>query len=94
MSDDETTSQPAKPAPSSVKSPAGDTGAAPVAGMVPAGQQRVRALFDYDGEEGDLSFKAGDIIIVHGKDPHGWWLGEKDGVRALVPSNFVAEITN
>ncbi|KNC53673.1 uncharacterized protein AMSG_01384 [Thecamonas trahens ATCC 50062] len=57
-------------------------------GIIPV-QLRVRALYDYEGEEGDLSFRAGDIIDVTGKDEDGWWIGIQDGVEGLVPSNYV-----
>ena len=69
-----------------------DGGGAPVEDKEPV-QARVRALYDYTAEEeSDLSFKAGDIINVAGKDPDGWWLGEKDGVEGLIPSNYVVEV--
>jgi len=50
------------------------------------------ALYDYNAEnEGDLSFKEGDIIIIHDQsDPSGWWEGEVNGVRGFFPSNFVS----
>ncbi len=53
-----------------------------------------RALYDYSGEnEGDLSFKEGDVIVVWDRsDPSGWWDGEVNGVRGFFPSNFVEEI--
>lgn len=47
-----------------------------------------------------LSFKAGEVIRVHGRDPSGWWDGEvafeEDGVRksrrGWFPSNYVREL--
>ncbi|EGC29781.1 hypothetical protein DICPUDRAFT_84230 [Dictyostelium purpureum] len=55
------------------------------------GYTRVKALYDYVGEnEGDLSFKVGDIIIVLDQsDPDGWFQGQlDDGSNGFFPSNF------
>jgi myosin-1 len=57
-------------------------------------QPQCRALFDYPGE-GDpnqLPFRSGDIIIIHQKDPAGWWEGELNGRRGWIPANYVEEI--
>ena len=56
-----------------------------------AGGDVAHALYDYEGEaEGDLSFSAGDqIVIIDKSDPSGWWLGELNGVQGYFPSNFV-----
>lgn len=40
----------------------------------------------------ELTFKTGEIILVYGDmDGDGFYMGELDGVRGLVPSNFLAE---
>lgn len=40
----------------------------------------------------ELSFKTGEVILVYGEmDEDGFYMGEVDGVRGLVPSNFLAE---
>lgn len=40
----------------------------------------------------ELSFKTGEIILVYGEmDEDGFYMGELDGVRGLVPSNFLAD---
>lgn len=40
----------------------------------------------------ELSFKTGEVILVYGDmDEDGFYMGELDGVRGLVPSNFLAE---
>lgn len=40
----------------------------------------------------ELSFKTGDVILVYGEmDEDGFFMGEVDGVRGLVPSNFLTE---
>lgn len=43
----------------------------------------------------ELSFQTGQIINVYGEmDDDGFYLGEIDGQRGLVPSNFLAEVTD
>lgn len=40
----------------------------------------------------ELSFKTGEVILVYGEmDEDGFYMGEVDGVRGLVPSNFLTE---
>lgn len=69
----------------------------------PAGQsiKTMIALFDYNPTENspnanpdeELSFRAGDIIFVHGTvQDDGFYFGElKNGLKGLVPSNFLKE---
>ena len=56
-----------------------------------AGIGQARALYDYDAaQEGDLSFREGDVItLIDTSDPSGWWVGELNGVQGTFPSNFV-----
>ena|SRR5258707_6511967 len=37
-----------------------------------------------------LSFRAGQVIRVHNRDPTGWWDGELEGRRGWFPSNYVS----
>ncbi|GAB6025399.1 hypothetical protein CHUAL_011144 [Chamberlinius hualienensis] len=62
--------------------------------------KKMIALYDYDPQElspnvdadVELSFNTGDIIYVYGDmDEDGFFMGEMNGVRGLVPSNFLAE---
>lgn len=40
----------------------------------------------------ELSFKAGDLITCYGEmDDDGFYMGEMNGRRGLVPSNFLQE---
>ena len=40
----------------------------------------------------ELSFSTGDIIHIYGEmDDDGFYMGEVNGVRGLVPSNFLTE---
>nr|XP_018917648.1 PREDICTED: uncharacterized protein LOC109044172 isoform X5 [Bemisia tabaci] len=63
--------------------------------------KRMVAMYDYDpqelspnvdAEQVELSFQTGNIIYVYGDmDDDGFYMGELDGVRGLVPSNFLTE---
>lgn len=40
----------------------------------------------------EIQFNTGDIIYVYGDmDEDGFYMGELNGVRGLVPSNFLSE---
>eukprot|EP01117_Protostelium_nocturnum_P008038 TRINITY_DN2862_c0_g1_i1.p1 TRINITY_DN2862_c0_g1~~TRINITY_DN2862_c0_g1_i1.p1 ORF type:complete len:487 (-),score=191.88 TRINITY_DN2862_c0_g1_i1:33-1493(-) len=47
-------------------------------------------------EEGDLTFEAGDAIVVlkRTEEPEGWWFGEldKDGTTGWLPSTYVVQV--
>jgi hypothetical protein len=53
-----------------------------------------KAAYDYTAnEEGELSFKEGDIITVASKHPSGWWTGSCGGASGTFPSNFTEPYT-
>ncbi|XP_028458025.1 RIMS-binding protein 2 [Perca flavescens] len=63
--------------------------------------RRMVALYDYDPRESspnvdveaELTFCAGDIVAVFGDiDEDGFYYGEINGHRGLVPSNFLEEV--
>ncbi|XP_069019288.1 RIMS-binding protein 2 isoform X3 [Embiotoca jacksoni] len=63
--------------------------------------RRMVALYDYDPRESspnvdveaELTFCAGDIMAVFGDiDEDGFYYGEMNGHRGLVPSNFLEEV--
>lgn len=63
--------------------------------------QRMVALYDYDPRESspnvdveaELTFCAGDVITVFGEiDEDGFYYGELNGHKGLVPSNFFEEV--
>uniref|UniRef100_A0A3Q3ANB0 RIMS-binding protein 2 n=1 Tax=Kryptolebias marmoratus TaxID=37003 RepID=A0A3Q3ANB0_KRYMA len=66
-----------------------------------SGPRRMVAIFDYDPRESspntdieaELTFSAGDIIHVFGDmDEDGFFYGDLNGHRGLVPSNFLQSI--
>uniref|UniRef100_A0A8B9GUP7 RIMS-binding protein 2 n=1 Tax=Astyanax mexicanus TaxID=7994 RepID=A0A8B9GUP7_ASTMX len=70
-------------------------------GRHPVATRRMVALYDYDPRESspnvdveaELTFCAGDIIAVFGEiDEDGFYYGEMNGHRGLVPSNFLEEV--
>ncbi|XP_062930113.1 RIMS-binding protein 2 isoform X3 [Mobula hypostoma] len=67
----------------------------------PLTSRRMVALYDYDPRESspnvdveaELTFCAGDIISVWGElDEDGFYYGEINGQKGLVPSNFLEEV--
>nr|XP_042913748.1 RIMS-binding protein 2 isoform X2 [Parasteatoda tepidariorum] len=63
--------------------------------------KKMVALYDYDpqelspnvdAEQMELPFRTGDMIYVYGDaDEDGFYMGELNGERGLVPSNFLTE---
>ncbi|XP_050441109.1 uncharacterized protein LOC126846058 isoform X4 [Adelges cooleyi] len=64
--------------------------------------KKMVALYDYDpiehspnvdGDQVELHFKMSQIIFIYGEmDDDGFYRGECNGVRGLVPSNFLMEV--
>ncbi|XP_060941996.1 RIMS-binding protein 2-like [Limanda limanda] len=74
---------------------------AAAAGSAAPGARRMVAIFDYDPRESspntdieaELTFSAGDIIHVFGDmDEDGFFYGDLNGHRGLVPSNFLQAV--
>lgn len=67
----------------------------------PMSTRRMVALYDYDPRESspnvdveaELTFCAGDVVTVFGEiDEDGFYYGELNGHKGLVPSNFLEEV--
>lgn len=48
-----------------------------------------RALYNFSGAMDELTFKAGDEIVVINEVLDGWWMGELDGNKGLFPTSHV-----
>tara|TARA_R110002050_G_scaffold286201_1_gene436534 strand:+ start:1202 stop:1552 length:351 start_codon:yes stop_codon:yes gene_type:complete len=56
--------------------------------------QRLLAIYDYDGEEGELSFKEHDELSLITMDESGWWVAKNQlGEVGLIPENYVKKLS-
>lgn len=54
---------------------------------------RCRATYDYTSDnDGDLNFRAGDVIVLKSKDQVGWYKGTLNSQTGMFPANFVEVI--
>jgi amphiphysin len=60
---------------------------------LPTKIDKVKALYDYVGQEGDLSFVEGDEIEVLKRTDktEDWWTGRLNGKTGLFPGNYVTK---
>eukprot|EP00127_Corallochytrium_limacisporum_P007304 Clim_evm45s246 gene=Clim_evmTU45s246 len=57
-------------------------------------KKRVQALFDFQAiEDGELSFKKDEVIVLLDDSNEGWWYGELKSKKGLFPSNYVTPYT-
>uniref|UniRef100_A0A8C2Z258 Osteoclast-stimulating factor 1 n=1 Tax=Cyclopterus lumpus TaxID=8103 RepID=A0A8C2Z258_CYCLU len=53
---------------------------------------QVEALFDFEAkEDGELSFKRGNIVQVLDQSGAGWWKGTCNGQTGMFPNNYVTQ---
>ena len=52
--------------------------------------EKFSAIYTYVAQyEDELSFEAGDVVMVQAKDEADWWRGECRGKTGVFPSNYV-----
>lgn len=61
--------------------------------LIPHGLQKVRAVYDFNGQEKDeLQLHRGDIVTVIDHSDKNWWVGELNGQSGMFPATYVEKI--
>jgi len=53
----------------------------------------VKALFDFEGEKGELSFKKGDELAILNSDGKEWWTAALNGQCGRIPRSYTSAAT-
>jgi len=51
---------------------------------------RAQGLYDYKAtNDSEMSFNAGEILVITEQDESGWWFAELNGNVGFVPRNYL-----
>ncbi len=64
----------------------------PTSTVASVNEKKAKALYDFEAaEDNEVTFKAGDILIITDDSDQHWWKGVNNGVEGLFPANFVTK---